>query len=386
MEQQPHLRLRRPLRWMRRVRRIAVAAILTPGLLALGAVAATPRSPAGTDVAVIGVAPDGAVSFVTDPGGAIEHVVAISIDGLRSDAITKLGEARAPHIHRLIREGASTLNARNLAEVTVTLPNHTAMITGRPASRRAGGTGVDFNADNGRTVHRVAGRYVESVFDVVHDAGGATGLYVGKGKFDFLDRSWNGANAMADTTGADDGRDKITDYVRAGPAAATEALTQQLRSDSPFAFSFLHLPQPDSVGHRSKWMSRRYLSAVEQADRLVGEVLAAIASSPERTADTAVILTTDHGGHKNGHGDRTRLENYRIPFIVWGPGIAAGADLYELNPDDRLDPGEKRPGYATVQPVRNGELANLATDLLDLPAVSGSRFNRAHDLGVFPPE
>ena len=311
-------------------------------------------------------------------------MVAISIDGLRADALTVLGEAGTPNIHRLIREGASTLNARNLVEVSVTLPNHTAMVTGQRADRDAGGTGVTFNADNGRTIHELAGRYVASVFDVVHDAGGSTGLYVGKIKFDFLDRSWNGANGAPDETRADDGRDKITDYVRSTSAGATEALTQQLTSDSPFAFSFLHLPQPDSAGHESRWMSPRYLAAVEQADQLVGEVLAAIDSSPERTTDTAVILTTDHGGYREGHSDPTRLETYRIPFVVWGPGVAAGADLYDLNPLGRLDPGVTRPGYAVVQPVRNGELANLATDLLDLPAVPGSRFDQAHDLNVFP--
>jgi len=382
----PPAKLPRRVRWMRRVRRITVAAAAMVAFLAVGAGAAPAASMGSADAGtlVVGATDAGAFSFGSEPGGAIDRVVAISIDGLRADALTVLGEAGTPNIHRLIREGASTLNARNLVEVTVTLPNHTAMVTGQRADRDAGGTGVTFNADNGRTVHELAGRYVASVFDVVHDAGGSTGLYVGKIKFDFLDRSWNGDNGAPDTVGADDGRDKITVYVRSTSAGATEALTQQLTSQSPFAFSFLHLPQPDSAGHVSRWMSPRYLAAVEQADQLVGEVLAAIDSSPERTADTAVILTTDHGGYREGHSDPTRLETYRIPFVVWGPGVAAGTDLYDLNPLNRLDPGETRPGYAVVQPVRNGELANLATDLLDLPAVPGSRFDQAHDLNVLP--
>ncbi len=300
--------------------------------------------------------------------GAIDHVVAISIDGLRADAIARLGEAGTPNIHRLIREGASTLNARNLFEVTVTLPNHAAMMTGQFIDRDAGGLGITFNHDNGETIHDTARREIESVFDVVHHAGGTTGLYVGKAKFDYFDRSWD---------------DAITVYQRSSPSTATAALTAQLASADAFDFSFLHLPQPDSAGHASRWMSRSYLRAVVAADRLVGEVLAAIDASPARTADTAVILTTDHGGYRDGHSDVDRLVNYRIPFIVWGPDVAAGADLYELNPASRLDPGDSRPGYATVQPIRNGEVANLATDLLDLPVVPGSRFDQAHDLDVF---
>ncbi len=266
-----------------------------------------------------------------------------------------------------MREGASTLNARNLFEVTVTLPNHAAMVTGQRADRGEGGTGVTFNSDNGRTIHDQAGRYVQSVFDVVHDAGGTTGLYVGKTKFDFLDRSWNAANGGPDTVGADDGRDKITVYVRGNPSGATAELIEQLTSSSPFVFSFLHLPPPDSAGHASTWMSARYLAAVRQADTLVGQVLAAIDSSPQRSADTVVILTTDHGGYKNGHSDPRRLENYRIPFIVWGPDVAAGADLYDLNPDSRLDPGESRPGYA-VRPAGAQRRARESRDRSARPA------------------
>ena len=42
----------------------------------------------------------------------------------------------------------------------------------------------------------------------------------------------------------------------------------------------------------------------------------------------------------------------------------ANSNLYTLNPD-RLDPGSGRPSYtAAVPPVRNGEVGNLAAELL----------------------
>ncbi|WP_278256638.1 alkaline phosphatase family protein [Nocardioides convexus] len=59
------------------------------------------------------------------------RVVAISLDGLNPTAITRLGAARLPNLYRLLREGAGTLNARAQIEQTVTLPNHTSMVTGR---------------------------------------------------------------------------------------------------------------------------------------------------------------------------------------------------------------------------------------------------------------
>src|SRR5690242_16264510 len=55
----------------------------------------------------------------------IDSVVAISVDGLNTDALARLGAARTPHLHDLMESGASTLNARTEHELTITLPNHT---------------------------------------------------------------------------------------------------------------------------------------------------------------------------------------------------------------------------------------------------------------------
>ena len=113
----------------------------------------------------------------------IDHVIAISIDGLNPAAISKLGKSRIAAFHRLMREGSYTLNARTDREKTSTLPNHTTMLTGRPVSARRGGHGYTGNFDNGGTIHRAAGHCVASVFDVVHDHGGSTAVFAAKTKF-----------------------------------------------------------------------------------------------------------------------------------------------------------------------------------------------------------
>ena len=310
----------------------------------------------------------------------VDHVVLVSVDGLNPDAITQLGRAGAPTFHRLMATGVSTLDARTTYESTQTLPNHTSMVTGRPITA-TGGHRVTFNEDNGSTVHRRAGTYVASAFDVVHDAGGDTVFYAGKDKLDFLNRSWNATNGAIDRTGANDGRDKIDLYRRATPAVLTDALRARLLNDPP-DLAMIHYRGPDGVGHAQGYMSQAYLDEVTRTDRMIGRVLDTIAGDPELAASTVVVVTSDHGGLGTSHADAALEAGYTVPFFVWGPGVARGADLYALNPD-RAHPGNGRPSYTSVpQPVRNAEAANLVTELLGLGPVPGSRINSAQSLDV----
>ena len=78
-------------------------------------------------------------------------VLAISVDGLSTDALDGLGSDSA--FGRLLGEGAATLNARTEVEQTITLPNHAGMFTGRRVDPGEGGHGVTWNDElPGRTV------------------------------------------------------------------------------------------------------------------------------------------------------------------------------------------------------------------------------------------
>jgi hypothetical protein len=310
----------------------------------------------------------------------VDHVVLVSVDGLNPDAIRQLGPAGAPTFHRLMDEGASTLDARTVHEATETLPNHASMVTGR-AVISTGGHEVTVNRDDGSTVHAHAGTYVASAFDVVHDNDGSTALYSGKDKLDLLDRSWNETYGAVDGTGVDSGRDKIDVYLRADSGALTDALLSSLGAAPP-DFAMLHLRGPDSVGHAQGYMSQAYVDEVAATDELIGRLLDTVESSAALAASTVVVVTTDHGGLGQSHDDETQPANYTIPFFVWGAGVDAGADLYDLNPD-RAAPGTSRPTYdADPQPIRNAEAGNLVTELLGLGAVPGSRINATQTLDV----
>ena len=333
------------------------------------------------------VSPSGQQTVVptapTDESGdnAIDHVIAISIDGLNPRAIQKLGKSRTPTFHRLMREGAYTLNARTVREQTATMPNHTAMLTGRRVDDRHGGHGYTQNFDTGGTVHRAAGHYVASVFDVVHDNGGSTAMFASKAKFRLYRRTWN-THGAADRTGRNDGRAKIDRVtIDLNNTRLVAKLTAELRR-SPREFTFVHLSLPDRVGHAHSFMGKPYLAAVQRTDRLLGRILNAVAARPAQRRHTLVVLTADHGGEGAAHYNARRLEDFRVPFMAWGPGVEAGRDLYALNPSFR-SPGARRTSYHGEQPIRNADVANVVTDALDLPRVPGSEFDSHHTLNLF---
>lgn len=300
-------------------------------------------------------------------GTPAPRVLAISVDGLNPNAVRQLGPSGAPTYYRLMDEGAFTLNARTDFEQTVTLPNHTSMLTGRRIDRTQGGHGVTWNDDRpGTTVQGAAGHGVASIFTVVHADGGSTALFTGKEKFGIFQRSW--------TRGID--RYTFTEDNTALVKAARSDLVHQQR-----AFTFLHISLPDVTGHATGFMSPTYVEAVRRTDVLLGKLVRAIQADVVLRENLVVVLTADHGGKgTHGHDQKARLANYRVPFIAWGPGVSHG-DLYDLNPD-YTNPRTGRPTYAGKQPVRNGELANLSADLLGLAAVPHSEFDVRQKLDV----
>lgn len=324
--------------------------------------------------------------------GPVKHVIHISVDGLRSDAITTLGRQSVPNFFRLRDEGAFTDNARTDPELANTLPNHASELTSRPIFGSEGHAWlIDEDPGSPFTLHLLKGEYVPSVFDVVHDSGFSTALYANKRNFEIFDRTWNELFGARDQTGADNGPDKIdTGFIDGDmPTVAREFVTDMGNSD--YTYAFLHFRHPDTTGHNSNWdltPGSDYLNAVVDVDAFLGDILALVQSDPELLDTTALIVTADHAGDlgKGFHlllPELGLIDSGIIPFYVWGVSIAAGADLYELNPDTRLDPVRSIPSMsAPVQPIRNGDAGNLALQLLGLPAIPNSTINASQDLTI----
>lgn len=326
------------------------------------------------------------------PRSPIRQVVLISVDGLHADAVSTLGRERVPNFFRLREEGAFTDNARTDPAIASTLPDHLSQLTSRGVFKDAG-HGLFINDDPGPpvTLRLIKGDYVASVFDVVHDAGLATGFYASKTKFELFERSWDAVNGARDRTGADDGRDKIdVAFIDSDMAEVVAAFVEDMKR-ARFAFAFVHLREPDATGHNEDWdldPASEYMQAIVEVDALLGDILDLIDGDAQLADSTAIILTADHSGElgEDFHlllPDIGLVDSGIVPFYVWGPTVAAGVELYTLNASTRSNPGRSIPGYSvTPQPIRNGDAGNLALDLLELPPVADSAINFEQDLNV----
>jgi hypothetical protein len=332
---------------------------------------------------------------------AAQYVIVISVDGLGGTYLGKLFDGTAtggpyaiPNFTRLKIEGAGTLAAHCDNNNWETLPNHTSIVTGRPRDGVAG-HGWTSNSDPafGQTIHSNKGYYVAGVFDVAHDNGLRTGMYANKTKFSLFDTygsytgggSYNDTFGAPDTTGVDNGRDKIDNaYINTalGGVVVDTFITQQ-KSATPNQYAFLHINEPDAYGHSKGWGSATWNSQVVVVDTMLGRIFKLVEQDvPAMIDNTVIILTADHGNQDN---PPTGADRYAVPFYIWGPGVKAGADLYTLNAATRqVAASYPMTTYAGMQPVRNAEANNLALQLLGLGPIPGSIFNYAQELMAAP--
>lgn len=298
-----------------------------------------------------------------------EHVVLISFDGLRPDAVRKF-EEKLPNFSRLIKEGAYTFNARTDVDYTITLPNHACMLTGRSVAGTQG-HGLIINTDTDKTLHELKGAHVESIFDVLQKHGLTSGMAASKSKFDIYAKSFPiGATHITEKKDQD----------------TLQYALKQLGAANLPAFMFIHFAGTDDAGHRYGWNldeASPYMQTLFNLDGYLGWIMEAIDGLNLSGKSTVLIVTADHGGTGKNHGANRDRRNYTIPFMVWGAGISQGKDLYKINGGARRDPGHKQIPYAqSPQPIRNGDAANLALRLLGLECVEQSTIGCAPPLVV----
>ena len=256
------------------------------------------------------------------------HVIVVSVDGLRPDAIAKFG---ATTLQRLIQEGSYTLSARTI-DPSKTLPSHT------PTSMLTG-LGPDQHHVLWNNVATAKAETIDlpNIFSVARSHGYRTAAFFSKAKFQPLQ-----LDGTLDYSQAPGGL-----FGKWSAARTIDDVAVYFETSKPNLL-FVHLPDPDSSGHSSGWMSRAYGRAVLAADAAIGRLL----DLADRTfgADRySIIVTADHGGHGHGHGSADS-QDVTIPWIAWGRGREAGRIVVAGDPDD---------GHGVDGPVAAGRAVSV---------------------------
>lgn len=254
----------------------------------------------------------GAQPATSRPVPAIDHVLIVSIDGLRPDL---LYFADTPNIHALCLRGSFTFWAKT-TPASVTLPSHVSMLTGVTPEGHA----IMWNGD--LPLKQPVYPAVPTIFDLAHRTGYSTAMVAGKRKFSVLDvpGSIDWKWIAAGTTSED--------------ADVMRAADEIIRAHQPQVM-LVHFPSVDNVGHAHGWGSSEQLSAVTQVDHLIGQ-LVQLLSELKLDEHTLLIVTADHGGAGRTHAaDDPRSRT--IPWIVAGPGVRRNFDLSRLGREQNVD-------------------------------------------------
>ncbi|MBA3889672.1 MAG: alkaline phosphatase family protein [Gemmatimonadaceae bacterium] len=292
-----------------RARRTFLAPTAKPAFATYALVVATLVATAGAGADTTDVHYDVPAAAATLPAlqQRSEHVVIISIDGLRPDAIDKFG---AKTLQRLMREGTFTLKAQTILP-SKTLPSHTSMLTGVDADQH----GITWNTDEVDSHGHVD---VPTVFGLAKAQGFHTAAFFSKTKFHHLEAP-NTIDYVRSPKGG------MRDPMWLAPYTVSlvdDYLKKSARSPN---LMFVHIGEPDFAGHLYGWMSGMYRKAVVEADAAVAELLHD-ATTRFGAGNFTVIVTADHGGHGRNHGSSDPRDT-TIPWITWGKGVQAGATL-----------------------------------------------------------
>jgi len=236
------------------------------------------------------------------PIPAVEHILIISIDGLRPDRALL---ADMPNLRSLLKNGAYTFWAKTTA-VSITLPSHTSMLTGVTPSKH----GIEWNRD--LPLKEPVYPKVPTIFEMATQAGYSAAMVAGKSKFSTLAKP----GTVAFVTVPEEGNSNNEVVV-----ASAVKLIETKHPD----LLFVHFPDVDATGHAYGWGSSEQFAAIEKTDRQLGQLFAALDRAGIRSS-TLIILSADHGGAGLTHGPDDARSRH-IPWIACGPGVRKNFDL-----------------------------------------------------------
>lgn len=229
----------------------------------------------------------------------VKRVLIISLDGAKP---TVIRQSRMPHLEGMLKRAAYTFKAQAVIP-TITLVNHTSMLTGMiPAKHKI--TWNEWIPARGIVT-------VQTIFSLYkkHNKNVCTSLIAAKQKFThlFLPGSLDHFMVLSD----------LADTV----AVAAVNVIKQKKPD----LMFVHFGDPDYYGHTYGWGSPQQMKSLAECDKAIEKIIRTI----QRTgllSETTILISADHGGHEKTHGMNV-TDDREIPWIAYGAGVVPGAKL-----------------------------------------------------------
>jgi predicted AlkP superfamily pyrophosphatase or phosphodiesterase len=239
--------------------------------------------------------------------GAEPRVIVFGIDGLSPDG---LSHAKIPNFSRLMKNGAYTWHARAVMP-TSSSPNWASMIMGAGPEQH-GVTSNDWETNKFEIAPTClgSGNMFPTLFGVLREQRPGAGIAA------FYD--WDGFGRLFERAAAN-----AAEHCE-GPTNTVLRAIEYFTQKKP-NLMFLQLDHVDHAGHTFGHGTPEYYASVEVADKLLGQLIGALEEAKLWEGAT-ILVTSDHGGVKKGHGGATMAE-LEIPWILAGPGIAKNREI-----------------------------------------------------------
>ena len=249
----------------------------------------------------------------------------VTIDTLRADRLGCYGsrDVATPNLDRIAGEGAMAAEAP--VHVPLTRPSPASLLTGRlPAEHGL--------RDN---VTPPLAASVPTLAETLRKAGFATGAFVSAVVLSAQSGLGRGFETYDDRfeMGDDDAR-FLNSIQRRGDVTTAAAVSWLEGKRDTRLFAWLHLYDPHDPyeppePYASRYAGRPYDGEVAWSDELVGRLDDALGRLGLRD-DTLLVVTSDHGEGLGEHGESVHgffvyQSTLRVPLLVRGPGVAAGA-------------------------------------------------------------
>lgn len=284
----------------------------------------TSRLRAGTAVAA------GVLALLSGCGGKSpsgHNVLLVTFDTTRADRFGVYGrpDARTPIVDRLARHGALVEWA--IADVPVTLPSHTTIMTGVPALAHGARYNVDFRVtDDAETL-------AEEFADLGYDTGAVVSALALDSKFGidqgfatFDDELTSGYVKYDESL-----YPRETHWLPKADRRAEETTDHLLarlgHAKRPF-FLWTHYYDPhfpyDPPPPWERAASELYLAEIEYTDHQLGRIVRRLEETGEAES-TVIVFAADHGEglddhREDEHGIFVYDDTVHVPLIVTGPG------------------------------------------------------------------